>query len=45
MYLPDEIWMEIIKYQMRIEDYNPSIINRQYKKVLTKYNKNWIKID
>jgi hypothetical protein len=40
-YLPDELWMIIIKYQTQMRDYNPTIFSKQYQKVLKKYNKNW----
>ncbi len=40
IYLPDEIWLIIIKYQTKNEDYNPIIFNKQYQKVLKQYNKN-----
>lgn len=41
MYLPDELWLIIIKYQTQMGDYNPSIFNKQYQRVLKQYNKNW----
>ena len=42
-YLPDELWLIIIKYQTQMGDYNPSIFSKQYQKILKHYNKNWIK--
>lgn len=41
MYLPDEIWLIIIKYQTLFCDYNPAIFNKQYQRLIKKYNKNW----
>lgn len=44
MYLPDDLWIIIIKYQTIFGDYNPSIFNKQYLKNNIHYNKkisNW----
>ena len=43
MYIPDELWLIIINYQTKFEDYNPMIFNKQYQKCLKQYIRttNW----
>ncbi len=41
MYLCDDVWRIIIKYQYRTGDYNPAVFCRQYKRLLNERDKNW----